>query len=84
MPKPDLWLRGLVYVELRQGQLEHRFTLSLRDVEDLLAERGVTVWLETIRQRHAPLGPRFTRRGPCHNLFRPGRHLLRGAAIVGC
>ena len=28
----------------------HRFTLSFRDVEDLLAERGVTVSYETIRQ----------------------------------
>lgn len=27
----------------------HRFALSLRDVEDLLAERGVTVSYETIR-----------------------------------
>ena len=26
-----------------------RFTLSLRDVEDLLAERGITVSYETIR-----------------------------------
>ena len=30
--------------------LYHRFTLSFRDVEDLLAERGVTVSYETIRQ----------------------------------
>ena len=29
--------------------LYHRFTLSFRDVEDLLAERGVTVSYETIR-----------------------------------
>jgi putative transposase len=27
----------------------HRFALSLRDVEDLLAERGITVSYETIR-----------------------------------
>ncbi|MBR9852173.1 MAG: IS6 family transposase [Rhodobacteraceae bacterium] len=27
----------------------HRFALSLRDVEDILAERGVTVSYETIR-----------------------------------
>jgi len=30
--------------------LYHRFALSLRDVEDLLAERGVTVSYETSRQ----------------------------------
>ena len=30
--------------------LYHRFSLSFRDVEDLLAERGVTVTYEAIRQ----------------------------------
>ena len=30
--------------------LYHRFTLSFRDIEDLLAERGITVSYETIRQ----------------------------------
>ena len=30
--------------------LYHRFTLSFRDVEDLLAERGIVVSYETIRQ----------------------------------
>ena len=30
--------------------LYHRFTLSLRGVEDLLAERGITISYETIRQ----------------------------------
>ena len=30
--------------------LYHRFSLSVRDVEDLLAERGITVTYETIRQ----------------------------------
>ena len=30
--------------------LYHRFGLSFRDVEDLLAERGLTVTYETIRQ----------------------------------
>jgi putative transposase len=30
--------------------LNHRFTLSFRDVEDLLAERGVTVSDEAVRQ----------------------------------
>ena len=30
--------------------LYHRFTLSFRDIEDLLAERGIVVTDETIRQ----------------------------------
>lgn len=42
--------------------LYHRFALSLRDVEDLLAERGVTVGHETIRVWCAYFGPAFTRR----------------------
>ena len=42
--------------------LYHRFALGLRDVEDLLAERGVTVSYETIRQWCATFGPQFARR----------------------
>ena len=34
-----------------------RFTLSLRDVEDLLAERGVAVSHETVRRRVNHFGP---------------------------
>jgi putative transposase len=34
-----------------------RFTLSLRDVEDLLAERGVTVSYETVRRWVSHFGP---------------------------
>ena len=30
--------------------LYHRFTLSFRDIEDLLAERGIIVSYETVRQ----------------------------------
>ena len=37
--------------------LYYRFTLSLRDVEDLLAERGVFVSYETIRQWANHFGP---------------------------
>jgi putative transposase len=32
------------------GWLYHRFTLSFHDIEDLLAERGIVVTYETIRQ----------------------------------
>ncbi len=42
--------------------LYHRFTLSLRDIEDLLAERGITVYYENIRQWCATFGPHYARR----------------------
>ena len=34
-----------------------RFTLSLRDVEDLLAERGITISYETVRRWVTHFGP---------------------------
>jgi transposase-like protein len=37
--------------------LYHRFTLSLRDIEDLLAERGIQVSYETIRRWVDKFGP---------------------------
>jgi putative transposase len=40
--------------------LYYRFHLSLRDVEELLAERGVTVSCETIRAWCAKFGPSYT------------------------
>ena len=39
--------------------LYHRFTLSFRDVEDLLAERGVIVSYETIRFWCSKFGPEY-------------------------
>jgi putative transposase len=39
--------------------LYHRFSLSFRDVDDLLAERGITVSYETIRQWCLKFGARF-------------------------
>jgi transposase-like protein len=38
-----------------------RFTLSLRDVEDLLAERGLDVSYETVRRWVVKFGPMFAR-----------------------
>ena len=38
-----------------------RFTLSYRDVEDLLAERGLDVSYETVRRWVLKLGPVFAR-----------------------
>lgn len=40
----------------------HRFCLSFRDVEDLLAERGILVSYETIRQWCEKFGPAYTRK----------------------
>ena len=37
--------------------LYHRFALSLRDVEDLLSERGITVSYEAIRHSVVKFGP---------------------------
>jgi putative transposase len=39
--------------------LYHRFTLSFRDIEDLLAERGIIVTHETIRQWCLRFGQEF-------------------------
>ena len=39
-----------------------RFTLSLRDAEDLLAERGIEVSYETIRRWVARFGPAYAKR----------------------
>ena len=41
--------------------LYHRFTLSFRDVEDLLAERGISVSYEAIRYWCTKFGPAFSR-----------------------
>ncbi len=50
-----------------------RFTLSLRDVEELLAERGVEVSYETIRRWVARYGPQIAR---CLRRSRPKAHPL--------
>ncbi len=41
--------------------LYHRFTLSFRDVEDLLAERGILVSYEAIRYWSQTFGPSYSR-----------------------
>ena len=41
--------------------LYHRFCLSVRDAEDLLAQRGITVTYETIRQWCHTFGPGYAR-----------------------
>jgi putative transposase len=42
--------------------LYHRFCLSFRDVEELLAKRGIIVTYETIRQWCRKFGPEYARR----------------------
>ena len=42
--------------------LSHRYCLSFRDVEDLLAERGIIVSYETIRQWCEKFGLQYARR----------------------
>jgi len=39
--------------------LYHRFCLSFREVEELLAERGITVTYETVRQWYQKVGPDY-------------------------
>src|SRR5919202_3241635 len=50
-----------------------RFTLSYRDVEDLLAERGVDVSYETIRRWVRKFGPLYAKRLR-HSHPKPSRH----------
>jgi len=60
--------------------LYHRFGLSFRDVEDLLAERDITVTYETIRHWCRTFGLDYARRlaAPPRPL---GRHLASGRAV---
>ena len=51
-----------------------RFTLSFRDVEELLADRGITVSHESIRRWVLAFGPLIARRLRAH---RPKPHVLR-------
>ena len=63
--------------------LYHRFCLSLRDVEELLAERGIIVTYESIRQWCNHFGPEYTRdlkkRSGClgDDWYLLGRHVIR-------
>jgi len=49
--------------------LYHRFNLSHRDIEDLLAERGIAVSYEAIRLWCAKFGPEFTKGLRCGELL---------------
>src|SRR5271169_6158232 len=64
--------------------LYFRFTLSFRDVEDLLAERGLDVSSETVRRWVLKFGPLFARELR-HRRHRPTArwHLDEMAVIIG-
>ena len=61
-----------------------RFTLSFRDVEDLLAERGLDVSYETVRRWVLKFGPLFARELR-HRRHRPTArwHLDEMAVLIG-
>src|SRR3954452_8169240 len=72
-----------------------RFTLSLRDVEELLAERGILVTHETVRVWVARFGPLIARRlrrrrGPSSGVWHldemfvkiAGRQMYCGARLM--
>ena len=65
MNAPDLCYNGYRFPPEIIGHavwLYHRFCLSFRDAEDLLAQRGITVSYETIRQWCHTFGPDYARR----------------------
>jgi putative transposase len=64
MPPPDPHYRRRFPAEIisRAVWLYHVFSLSLRDVELLLAERGVVVSYETVRRWGKKFGPSFASR----------------------
>ena len=60
--------------------LYHRYCMSFRDVEDLLAERGIIVSYETVRQWCGKFGPDYARQlkrrqGRLGGYVVPGRSL---------
>ena len=55
--------------------LYHRFALSFRDVEELLAQRSITVTYETIRQWCLTFGPSYA---PAHSGVAAAEWATRG------
>ena len=65
MTNPPLSYRGYRFppaIISHAVWLYYRFSLSFRDIEDLLAERGVTVTYEAIRQWCRTFGLDYARR----------------------
>ena len=65
--------------------LYFRFTLSLRDVEELLAERGIDVSYETIRCWTMKFGTAIAANEDCHLVKMPprGRSMALAAKLSG-
>jgi transposase-like protein len=68
-------------------RLYPRFTLNYRDVEELLAERGIAVSYETIRRWVAAFGPVYADELRTRRRASAGRDTSmrwrRGSAVVG-
>jgi len=64
MKKPNIYKRYRLPSVIIQYAvwLYYRFNLSLRDIEDLLAERGISVSYETIRLWYIKFGPKYANR----------------------
>jgi len=62
--KQSLYRRHRFHPSIIQAavRLYYRYTLSFRDVEEILAERGIDVSYETIRRWCLKFGPTFARR----------------------
>jgi len=86
-PPPDPHYRHRFPAEIigHAVWLYHVFSLSLRDVELLLAERGIVVSYESIRQGCKKFGQifasRLRRRRPRHLLTAKSYRAIRGKAF---
>jgi putative transposase len=74
--------RGPATRRTRSVWLYVRFTLSYRDVEDLLAERGLGVSYETVRRWALKFGPMFARELRHRRPRRTSRWHLDEMAVV--
>ena len=65
----NLYKRHRFHAEIIQYAvwLYHRFNLSQRDIEDLLAERGITVSYESVRLWCNKFSPQYTKRLKCRH-----------------
>ena len=61
--------------------LYYRFNLSHRDIEDLLAERGITVFRETIRLWCIKFGARERGMRRCKSMVQAQRFVTAHAAV---
>ncbi len=62
--------------------LYHRFNLSHRDIEDLLAERGITVSNDALRLWCNKFGMKYVRRLKKRLAAAPSRRRCRNTSII--